>query len=145
VSANNSRIGSSGKKVTFDKLSDGLDAGHVVANLLDVVMDEAFIKQSRHDWCWLASENVPAETGWYRVDRENRSVLKISDADAAKLEWHDRLFVYGSGHAAVSERLPLALYIGDEYADSRLSGLYLCGPDVLTWVAQKKKQRSSCP
>jgi hypothetical protein len=130
-------IHSSGKKVTFDKLQEALDAGHSVANVFDVVMDEEFIKRSRHDWCWLGWKDVPTETGWYQVDRKNSQLLKISDEEAAKLEWHERLFVYGSGHAAVNEKLPLALYIGDEYADSRLSGLYLCGPDVITWVAQK--------
>ena len=39
-------------------------------------------------------------------------------------------------HAAKTKG-PLALYIGDEYEDRRLSALYLCGPDVLARVAQK--------
>ncbi len=134
------KISSSGKKVTFDTLDDGVESGHAVANVRDVVMDEEFIKRSRHDWCWLSWTDVPTETGWYRVDRRNAQLVKIGDDNAAGLEWHERLFIYGSGHAAVSEKLPLALYIGDKYADSRLSGLYLCGPDVLTWVAQKPVQ-----
>ncbi len=133
------KISSSKKKVTFDKLQDSLDSEHEVANVLDAVMDEEFIKQSRYDWCWLSWKEVPTKTGWYKVDRENKILLKINDAEAVKLEWHARLFIYGSGHAAVDEKLPLALYIGDEYPDKRLSGLYLCGPDVLTWVAQKSK------
>ncbi|MSR71535.1 MAG: hypothetical protein EXS50_02625 [Candidatus Taylorbacteria bacterium] len=131
------QVNSSGRKVTFDKLQDGVDEGHAIANVFDVVMDEAFIKQSRHNWCWLSWKEVPTETGWYKVDREKNQLPKIDEEEAKKLEWYERLFVYGSGHAAVSENLPLALYIGDEYTDSRLSGLYLCGPDVLTWVAQK--------
>jgi hypothetical protein len=131
------KISSSGKKVTFDRLSDGVDEEHAIANVLEVVMDEEFIKQSRHDWCWLSWKDVPTETGWYKIDRENSLLQKISDEEASREEWHARLFIYGSGHAAVNEKLPLALYIGDEYADSRLSGLYLCGPDVLAWVAQR--------
>ncbi len=61
-----------------------------------------------------------------------------SAEEVAGAEWHQRLFVYDSAHAAVRDGLPLALYIGDELVDGRLPGLYLCGPDVLTWVAQKK-------
>ncbi len=131
------KINSSGKKVTFDRLTDGIDSNHDIANVLDVVMDEEFIKQSRHDWCWLSWKDIPSTTGWYKVDRESGLLRKISEEEAAGLEWHSRLFIYGSGHAAVYDELPLALYIGDEYTDGRLSGLYLCGPDVLTWVAQK--------
>ncbi|MDO8529946.1 MAG: hypothetical protein Q7S10_00850 [bacterium] len=105
--------------------------------MVDVVMDKDFIEKSRHDWCWVAWGEVPTETGWYRVDRQNEELLKITAEQAGILEWHERLFVYGSGHAAVTENNPLALYIGDEYSDGRLSALYLCGPDVLTWVAIK--------
>jgi len=133
------KISFSKSKTTFDKLLDVVDGGHAVASVLDVVMDEDLIKKSRHDWCWLGWDDVPKETGWYKIDRENKKLDKIDDRKAEVLEWHERLFIYGSGHAAVSEELPLALYIGDEYTDSRLSGLYLCGPDVLTWVAQKRK------
>lgn len=125
------------KKTTFDRIHDDLDAGCVVANVFDVVMNEELIKGSRYDWCWLSSENVPTETGWYLINREAKELQSISDETASKLDWHERLFVYGSGHAAVREDLPLALYIGDEYTDHRLSGLYLCGPDVLAFVAQK--------
>ena len=131
-------IRSSAEKVTFDRLEDGLENGYEIANVFDVVMDEEFIKQSRHDWCWLNWKDVPTETGWYKVDRGEHRLEFIDTEKAAALEWHERLFVYASGHAAVNEKLPLALYIGDEYTDSRLSGLYLCGPDVLTWVAQKR-------
>ena len=132
------KIGSSGKKVTFDRLNDGVNGGHAIASVVEAVMDEEFIKKSRHDWCWLSGNDVPAETGWYEVDRAHARLSRISRAEAEKLEWHERLFVYASGHAAVNQQAPLALYIGDEYADGRLSGLYLCGPDVLTWVAAKE-------
>ena len=132
------KITSSGKKITFEKIHDAIDDGHVVANVLDVVMDEEFVKQSRHDWCWLSWKDVPTQTGWYKVNRNENRLERVNDGQAVELEWHERLFIYGSGHAAVNEKLPLALYIGDEYTDNRLSGLYLCGPDVLTWVAQKQ-------
>jgi hypothetical protein len=46
------------------------------------------------------------------------------------------LFVYASALHAAEKNGPLALYIGDEYEDNRLSALYLCGPDVLARVAQ---------
>lgn len=126
-------------KTTFDKLHDAIEPGNIIANVFDVVMDKEFIKKYRYDWCWLSWKDVPQETGWYEVNRSANRLEKIDDEQAEELEWHERLFIYGSGHAAVNEKLPLALYIGDEYADSRLSGLYLCGPDVLTWVAQKKQ------
>jgi hypothetical protein len=125
-------------KITFDRTGDVIENGYEIASVFDAVMDEDFVRQSRYDWCWLNPKDVPTETGWYKVDRCEKRLDKIDDEAAPELEWHERLFVYGSGHAAVSEHLPLALYIGDEYADSRLSGLYLCGPDVLTWVALKK-------
>lgn len=81
---------------------------------------------------------MPNETGWYKVNRVESRLEKIDMNAAEKLDWHERLFVYGSGHAAVRDDLPLALYIGDEYADGRLSALYLCGPDVLTRVALRE-------
>ncbi len=120
-------------KVTYDKI---VDTGGGIASVIDVVMDREFIENARHDWCWVGWGDVPTETGWYKVHRENQQLIKINSEEAAKIEWHERLFVYGSGHAAVKENNPLALYIGGEYSDGRLSALYLCGPDVLTWVAQ---------
>ena len=75
--------------------------------------------------------------GWYMVDRLHARLSKISDTRAAALEWHERLFVYASAVHAAEQNGPLALYIGDEYDDRRLSALYLCGPDVLARVAQK--------
>ena len=131
------KITSSKAKVTYDKISEASTRGLLIADAIDVVMDQEFIERSRHDWCWVGWKNVPAETGWYKINRNNKELTQISNVQAEKLEWHERLFVYGSGHAAVKENSPLALYIGDEYSDGRLSGLYLCGPDVFTWVAQK--------
>ena len=127
-------INRSQNKVTYDKVAEN---GSQLATVIDVVMDKDFIEKSRHDWCWVGWGEVPTETGWYRVDRQNEQLLKITTDQAGTLEWHERLFVYGSGHAAVTEHNPLALYIGDEYSDGRLSALYLCGPDVLTWAAIK--------
>lgn len=132
------KVSFSKKRTTFDKISKDLDEGYTVANVFDVVMSEKLIKQSRYDWCWLSWKDVPTATGWYRINRDKVALEKIDVEQATALEWHERLFVYASGHAAVNEKLPLALYIGDEYSDSRLSGLYLCGPDVLARVAQKE-------
>jgi hypothetical protein len=133
------KIQASDQKVTFDKVAGGKNT----ASVRDAVMDREFIEKSRHDWCWLDWRDVPTNTGWYQIDRANDELVKISATDAAKLEWHERLYVYGNGHAAVRDNAPLALYIGDEYNDGRLSGLYLCGPDVLTWIAQKHEDKSS--
>lgn len=128
------KIKQSSNKVTYDKI---MGSEGEIADVIDVVMDKEFIEQSRHDWCWVGWGKVPTETGWYKVDRQNSQLIKINAEEAQKIEWHERLFVYGSGHAAVKENSPLALYIGDEYSDGRISALYLCGPDILTWVAQK--------
>ena len=133
------KLSSSKDKVTFDKVDGSPQSGEEVASILDIVMDRKFVEKNRHDWCWLGSKDVPKETGWYKVDREAKALLKISQDDARALGWHERMYVYGSGHAAVKDNVPLALYIGDEYDDGRMSALYLCGPDVLTWVALKQK------
>ena len=125
------------KKVTYDKVIETAESGDEVATIIDIVMDREFVETHRHDWCWLGSKNVPMETGWYRVNRETKKLEKIDKGGAEQCAWHERMYVYGSGHAAVRDDLPLALYIGDEYEDGRLSALYLCGPDVLTWVALK--------
>jgi hypothetical protein len=122
----------SSEKITFDKVNNDS-----MANIEEIVMDKEFVKQSRHDWCWLSNKNVPEEVGWYKIDRENCRLAKTKFEEAARLEWHERIYVYGSALAAVHEQMPLALYIGDEYSDGRLTALYLCGPDVLTWVATK--------
>ena len=127
------------KKVTFDKVSEARSEAEEVASILDIVMDKEFIEKNRHDWCWLNSNDVPKETGWYKINREAVALEKIISDEARTLEWHERMYVYGSGHAAVKDNTPLALYIGDEYDDGRMSALYLCGPDVLTWVALKQK------
>jgi hypothetical protein len=124
------KITESLEKVTYDKVNKDLTASAV-----EVVMDENFIKRNRHDWFWMGGNNVPNETGWYRVNRVSAQLEKIDTAEAAELNWHERLYIYGSSHVAIKDNLPLALYIGDEYEDGRLSALYLCGPDVLTRVA----------
>jgi hypothetical protein len=92
----------------------------------------------RHDWCWLDYKEVPSEIGWYKINREKAILEKIADEEAKNLQWHERLFIYESALKAVNEKIPLALYIGYEDDDSRLSALYLCGPDYLAWVALKK-------
>jgi hypothetical protein len=131
------KIHPSDQRMTFDKVAVGPLSGKDTASARDAVMDREFIEKSRHDWCWVDWKDVPTQTGWYRIDRIKGELVKILAQDAAKLEWHERLYVYSSGHAAVRDNAPLALYIGDEYEDGRLCALYLCAPDVLTWVAQK--------
>src|SRR3989338_5687840 len=131
------KITSSKNKSTLDKVDTIIDPGKSIASVLEVVMDKEYIESNRHDWCWLGWQNVPTETGWYQIDRNNKQLIEITADDAAKLEWHERMFVYASGHAAVKESSPLALYIGDEYPDGRISALYLCGPDYLSLIAQK--------
>jgi len=127
------------KKVTFDNLDGAIAYGKSIADITEVAMDQQFIERSRHDWCWLSADNVPPETGWYEVDRRNEQLTKITGTRAAELEWHQRLFVYASALHAAATKGPLALYIGDEYEDARVSALYLCGPDVLARVAQKER------
>ncbi len=60
----------SNKKATFDQLSETLEPGCALAGVVDVVMDEVCVLRSRHDWCWLSSEGIPAETGWYVIERK---------------------------------------------------------------------------
>lgn len=131
------KITPSENKVRFDKLESLNGGSKDVANVRDVVMDKEFVEKLRHDWCWLGYESMPTEMGWYRVDRAAQELIKISEKQASELEWHERLFIYESALGAAKEQSYLALYIGDEYADNRLSALYLCGPDVLAWLAQK--------
>jgi hypothetical protein len=127
----------SAHKATVDRIEDALAAGKHAADIVDVALDRQFTEQSRHDWCWLSWQNVPPDTGWYEIDRQGRRLTRLSAQGAAGLEWHERLFAYPSALIAAKDRSPLALYIGDEYEDGRLSALYLCGPDVLASVAQK--------
>ena len=128
----------SSDNVTFNKVDLAS-----CASAVEVIMDEEFIKRNRHDWFWMNGSGVPNVTGWYWVKRDIKQLEKIDNMMAENLQWHERVFIYSSGHAAVRDDLPLALYIGDEYSDGRLSGLYLCGPDVLTRVALKKKQNNN--
>lgn len=132
------KIKFSGKKIYYHEIPNAPDSGFVLADVLDVAMDKEFLERSRHDWCWVGSKNIPAETGWFKVDRENSQIIKINEADASELEWHERLYIYESALSTARQNSPLALYIGDEYSDGRLSALYLCGPDVLAWVAEKE-------
>lgn len=131
------KISASDNIVAFDDIDAALASGKHIAGVAEAVMDEQFIERSRHDWCWLSGEHVPQETGWYEVDRRSQKLIKIADAQASRLAWHQRLFVYASALNAAAKKSCLALYIGDEYEDGRLSGLYVCGPDVLARVAQK--------
>lgn len=133
------KIISSKTKTTFDRVEKFIKNGHKLANITDLVMNKQFIKKARYDWCWLSCKNLPDQTGWYQIDRNSKLFTKIEERQAKKLEWHERLFIYESAQAARKDKSVLALYIGDEYRDSRLSALYLCGPDVLTWVALYKK------
>ncbi len=131
------KITPSENKVTFDNIDGVIGSGKKVADITEVAMDQQFIERSGHDWCWLSGENVPPELGWYEVDRHNERLTKIAATHASELEWHERLFIYASALHAAETGGPLALYIGDEYEDGRLSALYLCGPDVLARVALK--------
>jgi hypothetical protein len=116
------KIRPSGQRVTFDKVAVGALSGDT-ASVKDAVMDREFIEKSRHDWCWVDWKDVPIQTGWYQIDRIKGELVKILSQDAAKFEWHERLYVYGSGHAAVRDNALLALYIGDEYEDGRMFSL----------------------
>ncbi len=131
------KITRSENKVAFDDIDGAIASGKQIANITEVAMDKQFIERSRHDWCWLSGESVPPEMGWYKIDRHKEQLTKIAEIHASELEWHERLFIYASALNAAATNGPLALYIGDEYEDKRLSALYLCGPDVLAPVAQK--------
>lgn len=128
-------ISESAKSVTVDQINSVLNNDKSLASAIQTVMDEDFIKRNRHNWFWVSGDNTPTETGWYELDRGISRLTKIDSSTAAKLDWHKRMYVYGSGHAAVKKGMPLALYIGDEYEDGRLSALYLCGPDTFTRAA----------
>lgn len=130
-------IKESKSNVTVDQISTIIGRNEALASVFDTVMDKNFITRNRHDWFWLSSDNVPDETGWYHIDRSKLELVKIDSIAAKELQWHQRMYVYGSGHAAVREHMPLALYIGDEYDDGRISALYLCGPDTVTRAALK--------
>src|ERR1700676_1167202 len=112
-------------KVTVDKIDGAIASDKEIADITEAAMVKRFIERSRHDWCWLSGENVPPETGWYEIDRDNQRLTKIAEIRASELEWHERLFAYASALHAAETNGPLALYIGDEYEDRRLSALYL--------------------
>lgn len=127
----------SDRKAALNDIGSVLSAGKKLASATETVLDKEFIEKLRHDWCWVGFEDTPAEKRWYRVDRENGKLIKIPDDEASGLQWHERLFIYESALTAAKDGSPLALYIGDEYSDGRLSALYLCGPDYLAWIAEK--------
>ncbi len=131
------KITSSTNRVSLDNIQTAIKDGQTFANINDIVLDKEYIEKYRHDWCWLDYNQTPSEVGWYKVNREKGVLEKIVDEDAKNLEWHERLFIYESALKAVNDKIPLALYIGDEYNDARLSALYLCGPDYMAWVALK--------
>lgn len=131
------KILSSENRVSLDKIQSAIKQGQAFANIVDIALDKDYVEKYRHDWCWLNYNQTPNEVGWYKVNREKGVLEKITEQDAKSLQWHERLFIYESALKAVNEKIPLALYIGDEYNDARLSALYLCGPDYLAWVAVK--------
>ncbi len=128
---------SSENRVSLDKIQSAIKNGAHFANIIDIALDQEYVEKYRHDWCWLDYKEVPSEIGWYKINREKAILEKIADEEAKNLIWHERLFVYESAIKAVNDKIPLALYIGDEYNDARLSALYLCGPDYKAWVALK--------
>jgi hypothetical protein len=132
------KITASERKAAIDEVSDAITPGNAVANVAETVMDGEFVERSRYEWYWLSGQDIPPKTGWYKIDRADRRLKKIHRDQAAELEWHERLFLYASALSAAKENSLLALYIGDEYEDGRLSALYLCGPDVLARAAQKE-------
>ena len=137
--SNRSRIKiiSSEHRATLDKIADVIAGEKVIASAIETVMDKEYIEHHRHDWCWVGPTITSEQVGWHKIDREHDRLMNVDRAEAEKLEWHERLFVYESAMAAARENSSLALYIGDEYPDGRLSALYLCGPDYRAWVAQK--------
>lgn len=132
------KIISSENRVRLDQIESTVKNGSTVATIQDIVLDKDYLEKYRHDWCWLDYHRIPDESGWYKINREKGVLEKIENDDAKDLQWHERLFLYESALQAAQEKTPLALYIGDEYDDARLSALYLCGPDYLAWVAFKK-------
>lgn len=131
------QIISSNDRVTLDNIQGATTNGKSLANVPEVVFDQAYLEKYRHDWCWLGASGIPSQVGWYKINRHDGQLEKIGESEAAKLAWHERLYVYESALTAGTENSALALYIGDEYTDNRLSALYLCGPDYLAWVALK--------
>ena len=132
------KVNSSENKVSLDQIQTVIKSGHVLADIHDIVLDHEYVEKNRHDWCWLDYKNMPSVSSWYKVNREKSILERITENEAKNLKWHERLFIYESAIKAAQEKTPLALYIGYEDDDKRLSALYLCGPDYLAWVAQKK-------
>ncbi len=131
------QISASENKVTLDKVGASTSSDKEIATATETVLDQEFIEKYNNDWCWVGNKNIPTEMGWYKVEREKQQLEKISYDEAAKLAWHERLFIYTSALIAAKEDSHLALYIGGEHKDGRLSALYLCGPDYLAWVAER--------
>ena len=131
------KISASQQRVTLDQVDASLFPTKHLASATETVLDKQFIETHKDDWCWVSNSNTPTQTRWYNVDREHQRLVKISDDEASGLPWHERLFIYASALSAIKENSHLALYIGGEYDDGRLTALYLCGPDCLAWVAQR--------
>ena len=125
------------KRTTLDRVAESIVEDRNLATATETVLDQEFVEKYKDDWCWVGNGNTPLEPRWYKIDRANQKLTKIRADQASRLAWHERLFIYQSALTATKEGSNLALYIGGEYDDGRLTALYLCGPDYLAWVATK--------
>jgi len=132
------KVHSSKNKVSLDQIQTAIESSNTLADINDIALDKEYVEKNRHDWCWLDYKNIPEVSGWYMVNREKSALEIVAVDDAVKLQWHERVFIYESAIEAAKKQTPLALYIGYEDSDERLSALYLCGPDYLAWVTQKR-------
>ncbi len=111
------------KATTYEGVSTVIGEGKAIAPVVPTVTDRKFIEQNKGMWMFLDFHNAVDSKGnpldadsWYRVNRENRSLEKISKHKAADLEWHEILYIDPSALKAVHEKRPLAMYIGDSYS-----------------------------
>lgn len=131
------KIFASKNRATLNEVENSISENNALASATETAMDRDFIEEYKDDWCWVSNRDIPKEIGWFKIDREKQNLNKVSNDEALKIAWHERLFIYKSALIAAEEKNHLALYIGGEYDDGRLTALYLCGPDYLAWVAQK--------
>lgn len=105
-----------------------------------VIFDLPFIKSVRNSWIFVHWKDAPTELGWHQVIREdgNHVYKKITEEQAGKLEWHEKIYVHESTLKAIKEKRPLALDVAYYYCDYRYR-LYLYGDygaDGVARVAQ---------
>jgi hypothetical protein len=101
--------------VTYDKVeATAAVNGKRVATVLDVFMDEEFVKKRLVSmWYFISWEDAPTKEAWYAVDKESKNSVKLADTltkeEADKIEVHKRFYVTKGAIDAINEKRPLAI------------------------------------